>query len=141
MQPLSILTADRTKILWNVHKVKYALVPIACTSIYYLLHRNSYTALGSDEDDFENLYDEVKRSTVIETAKYVLRFVELSIIFTPTILFIPLYLFHNTRDLWLNIFLNAIRRAGIVWIKSFQYLSHRRDVIGEDLANKFEVLR
>jgi predicted unusual protein kinase regulating ubiquinone biosynthesis (AarF/ABC1/UbiB family) len=28
-----------------------------------------------------------------------------------------------------------------VWIKAFQYLSHRRDIIGEDMAGKFSVLR
>jgi predicted unusual protein kinase regulating ubiquinone biosynthesis (AarF/ABC1/UbiB family) len=141
MQPMSVLTADRAKIFWNVHKVKYTLVPVACTSIYYLFHHNSFSALETDNDNFENLYDEVKRSTVIETAKYIIRFLELGIIFTPTVLCLPLYLFDTTRDFWINIFLNAIKRAGIVWIKSFQYLSHRRDVIGADVAAKFEVLR
>jgi predicted unusual protein kinase regulating ubiquinone biosynthesis (AarF/ABC1/UbiB family) len=28
-----------------------------------------------------------------------------------------------------------------VWIKAFQYLSHRRDIVGAEMANKFAVLR
>lgn len=69
--------------------------------------------------------------------KYVFRFIELGIIFAPTVICLPLYLFKFTRDWWISIFLSAIQRAGPVWIKTFQYLSHRRDVIGKEMAAKF----
>ena len=42
IQPLSILTADRAKVFWNFNKFKYTLIPIACTSIYYLLHHRDF---------------------------------------------------------------------------------------------------
>lgn len=38
-------------------------------------------------------------------------------------------------------FVRAIERAGVVWIKAFQYLSHRRDIIGAKMAEKFMHLR
>jgi predicted unusual protein kinase regulating ubiquinone biosynthesis (AarF/ABC1/UbiB family) len=41
----------------------------------------------------------------------------------------------------MSVFLWSIENAGVVWIKAFQYLSHRRDVIGEDMAEKFSSLR
>ena len=41
----------------------------------------------------------------------------------------------------MSLLLWAVKRAGIVWIKAFQYLSHRGDIIGEDVAQKFSVLR
>jgi predicted unusual protein kinase regulating ubiquinone biosynthesis (AarF/ABC1/UbiB family) len=34
------------------------------------------------------------------------------------------------KDLWLRVFVKAVERAGVVWIKCFQYMSHRRDMIG-----------
>jgi predicted unusual protein kinase regulating ubiquinone biosynthesis (AarF/ABC1/UbiB family) len=34
------------------------------------------------------------------------------------------------EKLWLRMFVNSVEKAGVVWIKAFQYLSHRRDVIG-----------
>lgn len=37
--------------------------------------------------------------------------------------------------------MKAIERSGVVFIKAFQYLSHRRDIIGPELATKFEYLR
>ena len=43
MQPMSVLTADRTKKLWNFRAFKYTLVPLACTSIYYILHHRDFT--------------------------------------------------------------------------------------------------
>jgi predicted unusual protein kinase regulating ubiquinone biosynthesis (AarF/ABC1/UbiB family) len=59
----------------------------------------------------------------------------------PSILMMPLFLFDSTRDFYLNTFLESIKRAGVVWIKAFQYLSHRRDIIGPDMADKFAILR
>jgi predicted unusual protein kinase regulating ubiquinone biosynthesis (AarF/ABC1/UbiB family) len=35
----------------------------------------------------------------------------------------------------------SIEKAGVVWIKVFQYLSHRRDIIGADMAESFIHLR
>ena len=42
LQPLSILTADKSKVLWNFNKFKYTLVPIAFTSIYYFINHNHF---------------------------------------------------------------------------------------------------
>jgi predicted unusual protein kinase regulating ubiquinone biosynthesis (AarF/ABC1/UbiB family) len=46
----------------------------------------------------------------------------------------PLLLFNKTQDLWYDLFVSAVERAGVVWIKAFQYLSHRRDIIGPEMA-------
>jgi len=69
------------------------------------------------------------------------RILELTWIFLPSLICLPLYLFQSTKHYWIDIFLSAVKRAGIVWIKAFQYLSHRGDIIGEDLAKRFSVLR
>lgn len=58
------------------------------------------------------------------------RFLHLMFIFAPVVILSPLFLFSATEDIWLNVLVNAIERAGVVWIKTFQYLSHRRDIIG-----------
>lgn len=62
-------------------------------------------------------------------------------IFSPSIILSPLLLFKKTQDYWLKLFVKAVERSGVVFIKAFQYLSHRRDIIGPDLADKFEYLR
>jgi len=62
---------------------------------------------------------------------------QLLVIFTPTILLSPLLFFNRTQDYWLNLFVKAVERSGVVFIKAFQYLSHRRDIIGPELAHKF----
>jgi len=49
----------------------------------------------------------------------------------PTVLLLPLCLFKRGQEIWLNVFLNGVKRAGLVWIKTFQYLSHRRDILGK----------
>lgn len=69
------------------------------------------------------------------------RFFHLVLIFTPIIVTFPLSMFENTRDFWIDMFVESVARAGVVWIKAFQYLSHRRDMIGEDVAKKFSRLR
>ena len=61
---------------------------------------------------------------------HVMRFMQLLIIFAPTIVLSPLMLFEKTQDYWLNLFVKAVERSGVVFIKAFQYLSHRRDIIG-----------
>jgi predicted unusual protein kinase regulating ubiquinone biosynthesis (AarF/ABC1/UbiB family) len=66
---------------------------------------------------------------------------ELLLIFAPSILLSPLLLFKKTQNFWLDIFVKAVERSGVVFIKAFQYLSHRRDIIGPELADKFEYLR
>lgn len=63
------------------------------------------------------------------------------IIFTPVIVLLPLSLFKQTKDLWLSLFVKSVEWAGVVWIKAFQYMSHRRDMIGPDMAEKFVHLR
>jgi predicted unusual protein kinase regulating ubiquinone biosynthesis (AarF/ABC1/UbiB family) len=70
-----------------------------------------------------------------------LRFLQLVAIFSPSVLLLPLYFFRWTEDIWFTLFVRTIERAGVVWIKSFQYLSHRRDIIGEKMAMRFMHLR
>lgn len=53
----------------------------------------------------------------------------------------PLVLFKKTENLWYDLFVTSVERAGVVWIKAFQYLSHRRDIIGPEMAEKFVHLR
>ena len=72
---------------------------------------------------------------------HLLRFMQLLVIFTPTIILSPLLLFESTQDYWFSLFVKAVERSGVVFIKAFQYLSHRRDIIGQDLADKFAYLR
>ena len=62
-------------------------------------------------------------------------------IFTPPVLLFPLSFFDKTRDIWLSSLVSAIERAGVVWIKALQYMSHRRDIIGAEMAEKFTHLR
>jgi predicted unusual protein kinase regulating ubiquinone biosynthesis (AarF/ABC1/UbiB family) len=62
------------------------------------------------------------------------RFIQLGLIFLPSILLLPLAIFKATRVMWLNCFVWSISKAGVVWIKVFQHMSHRADVIGEELA-------
>ena len=45
------------------------------------------------------------------------------------------------ENYWLDCFVKAVERAGVVWIKAFQYMSHRRDIIGIEMAEKFVHLR
>ena len=78
---------------------------------------------------------------VFSVLMHVLRFFQLAIIFLPPIVLSPLLLFRRTTPYWMDCFVKAIERAGVVWIKAFQYLSHRRDIIGEEMAGKFIHLR
>lgn len=59
----------------------------------------------------------------------------------PVILLYPFKGFKCMKDYWLGCFVKAVERAGVVWIKSFQYMSHRRDMIGPEMAEKFVHLR
>jgi hypothetical protein len=61
---------------------------------------------------------------------HIIRFFHLLIIFAPPILLFPLMFFKKTEDYWRDLFVKAVERAGVVFIKAFQYLSHRRDIIG-----------
>ncbi len=68
---------------------------------------------------------------------YGVRFLELALIFLPSILLLPLAIFRSTLVIWMKVFVWSISKAGVVWIKVFQHMSHRGDVIGEDLADSF----
>lgn len=74
----------------------------------------------------------------IETFKYlathIARFLQLLYIFLPSIMMLPLRCFKSTEHLWISAFVSAVEKAGVVWIKVFQYMSHRRDIIGPELA-------
>lgn len=71
----------------------------------------------------------------------VLRFVQLSAIFLPSAVSLPMCLIPPLRSTWMRVFAWSIEQAGVVWIKLFQYLSHRGDVIGDELADMFVYLR
>jgi aarF domain-containing kinase len=77
------------------------------------------------------------RSVIAHTV----RLLHLILIFLPPIITLPLRLFKRTEQAWLSLFVRAVERAGVVWIKAFQYLSHRRDVIGPEMAEAFSHLR
>ncbi len=68
---------------------------------------------------------------------HAVRLLHLILIFLPPIIALPLRLFKRTEQAWLSLFVGAVERAGVVWIKAFQYLSHRRDVIGPEMADAF----
>lgn len=68
---------------------------------------------------------------------HVLRFLELVLIFSPVIVLFPVRNLAFVKNLWLNLFVSAVERAGVVWIKAFQYMSHRRDIIGPEMAERF----
>lgn len=72
---------------------------------------------------------------------HIARFVQLLAIFSPVILLFPLRKFGFMKNFWLDMFVTAVERAGVVWIKAFQYMSHRRDIIGPEMADKFVHLR
>jgi|688.fasta_scaffold203780_3 predicted unusual protein kinase regulating ubiquinone biosynthesis (AarF/ABC1/UbiB family) len=71
---------------------------------------------------------------------HVLRFFQLLAIFMPAIILFPFRRF-GLKDFWLKVFVKSVERAGVVWIKCFQYMSHRGDIIGRDMADKFVHLR
>jgi len=78
---------------------------------------------------------------LIDAFWHVVRFFQLWMIFIPPMLGFPLLLFKKTEGFWFDLFVSAVERAGVVWIKAFQYLSHRRDIIGPEMAEKFIHLR
>lgn len=80
-------------------------------------------------------------STIWGILTHTLRFFQLILIFSPVIILFPFRKFNFMKDFWLNQFVTAVERAGVVWIKAFQYMSHRRDLIGPDMAEKFGHLR
>lgn len=82
-----------------------------------------------------------KPLTFKEWLKKMFRMAQLFIIFFPSIVLFPLRFITLTEDIWFNVFVWSVEKAGVVWIKCFQYLSHRRDIIGEKMANKFIHLR
>ena len=58
------------------------------------------------------------------------RFFHLLLLFTPSLLTLPFVFIPPLQKVWIKIFVWSVEKAGVVWIKLFQYLSHRRDVIG-----------
>jgi hypothetical protein len=84
---------------------------------------------------------ETLTSSVLTIAYNFKRFIALTFIFFPSLLLLPLAFIPSLRAWWVRVFLWSVEKAGVVWIKMFQYLSHRRDVIGEELAAGFARLR
>jgi aarF domain-containing kinase len=72
---------------------------------------------------------------------HVIRFFQLLIIFSPVILLYPFRKLKVINNLWMDMCVKSVENAGVVWIKIFQYLSHRRDIIGDEMSQKFGHLR
>jgi predicted unusual protein kinase regulating ubiquinone biosynthesis (AarF/ABC1/UbiB family) len=69
--------------------------------------------------------------TIRNVISHIIRFVQLLIIFSPVILLYPFRKISIIKNLWMDLCVKSVETAGVVWIKIFQYLSHRRDIIGE----------
>ena len=80
-------------------------------------------------------------SRIWQALLYISRFFQLMVIFGPSMLLSPLMFFKSTEHLWMDLFVKSVEKAGVVFIKTFQYLSHRRDIIGPELSAKFGYLR
>jgi predicted unusual protein kinase regulating ubiquinone biosynthesis (AarF/ABC1/UbiB family) len=91
----------------------------------------------------ESIIDKNKSllSTIWSILSHTFRFFRLFFIFFPVIILYPFRNVSFVRNLWLNLLVSSVERAGVVWIKAFQYMSHRRDIIGPDMADKFVHLR
>ena len=79
------------------------------------------------EGEFQG--DNTYFSNIVEWVKSIYRFIEICVIFTPVFLTMPLAL-TRYKKVFLKCLVKAIEDAGVVFIKVFQYLSHRRDIIG-----------
>jgi aarF domain-containing kinase len=67
----------------------------------------------------------------------------LIIIFTPVGIFYPISKLFGEwgEEKWLSLLIFCIECAGSVFIKIAQYASHRRDLIGDNMAERFIKLR
>lgn len=139
LQPLSIIKPEKAK-KWSERATKFTIAPLIFTSSLYYYKMKEVPVIIEEESHLVD-YQEKPTNKIIKFISYCMRFLELSFIFAPSVLLLPLCLLNSTRSIWLNVFLSAIKRAGFVWIKAFQYLSHRRDIIGEEMAEKFVILR
>lgn len=81
------------------------------------------------EREIEPVY-KVKVLTFGERVKKIMRMVQLFVIFLPSIIMFPLMFVKLTENIFYDVFVWSVEKAGVVWIKCFQYLSHRRDIIG-----------
>lgn len=115
-------------------------VPVLSAGYLYYLPRQvslateTKTAFKQVDNSPQNDYDGKIKKTFWQrfwrALIHIIRFFHLLIIFSPPILLFPLAFFKSTEDYWRDLFVKAVERAGVVFIKAFQYLSHRRDIIG-----------
>ncbi len=134
----------------------YMATGLAAIPLYMCVRNDIMCAPYVEDEEKEKVVREVKTSAadprLIENPRtlwekirlalsHVFRFFQLIFIFLPPLLTFPLKLFKITEKLWLKMFVSSVERAGVVWIKAFQYLSHRRDVIGPEMAESFDHLR
>lgn len=133
------------------------LIPVSSSLAYiYYLNNSKVGCTGSSTQSqvqkFQTRRDNMQLETITESKRsilstmwsilcHTLRFFQLLAIFSPVILLFPLRFFSKTKGFWLDLFVKSVERAGVVWIKAFQYMSHRRDIIGPDMAEKFVHLR
>ena len=129
MQPLSVIKPDRSK-SWARKVTKFAIVPTVFTTGFYYYRMKEFSVICDEERPRLPYKEEEETKRIRKLVSYFIRFIELGFIFLPSIALLPLCLFDATRELWLSVFLTAIKRAGFVWIKAFQYFSHRRDIVG-----------
>lgn len=125
------LTAFKTNQYKNKFKKMYVTVPL--TMITLAKSQNVFMRQTNIVKNIQN----TKSKGITKFISYFIRFVQLGLIFLPSILLLPLAIFKSTRHIWMNCFVWSISKAGVVWIKVFQHMSHRGDVIGEDLAENF----
>ncbi|CAD7947341.1 unnamed protein product [Amoebophrya sp. A120] len=95
----------------------------------------------------------------LEWARQVFRGLQLFIVFLPALLtavpclvLAPLFDIDNldrveqplstkAEEVWLDVLTNCIQQSGAILIKVAQYISHRRDLVGDTIADKFYYLR
>lgn len=81
-------------------------------------------------DTINQKIEKAKPQGMFSYLSYIWRSFQLMLIFLPSIILLPLVIFKFTRVIWMNCFVWSISKAGVVWIKVFQHMSHRGDVIG-----------
>ncbi len=95
MQPLSIIKPERAK-KWNSNVTKFALAPaFFVTSFYYYKMKEVAEICEEEIPQVRHRVEETGK--IRKFISYLIRFIELSIIFIPSIVLLPLCLFDSTR--------------------------------------------
>ena len=103
-------------------KIKTAsalVIPASLTKIYL-----------TNSIPHQSIYSHSLLSAISHNLSLFSRFLQLVCIFSPAIILSPIYLIPSIRWIWIRVFSWCIERAGVAWIKLFQFLSHREDMVG-----------